>query len=143
MFKNILLAVDLNHDSSWKKALPVALANCKSFGARLHVVMVMPDFGMPFVASQFPKEFTQKMYVEAEQHLKDFVDKHVAPEIDAQYSVLPGGTVYTRILEYAKSNAIDLIVITAYRPDLKDYLLGPNAERVARHTTASVLIVRE
>ena len=143
MFKNVLLAVDLNHDASWKKALPVALANCKAFGARLHVVMVMPDFGMPFVASQFPKDFAKKLYVEAERHLKEFVDKRVTPEIDAQHSVLPGGTIYERILEYAKSNAIDLIVMTAYRPDLKDYLLGPNAERVARHTKASVLIVRE
>lgn len=142
MFKNVLLAVDLNHESSWKKALPVALANCKAFGARLHVVMVMPDFGMPFVASQFPEEFVKKLHTEAEQHLKDFVDKHVAPEIDAQSSVLPGGTVYSRILDYTKNNAIDLIVMTAYRPDLKDFLLGPNAERVARHTSASVLIVR-
>lgn len=143
MFKNVLLAVDLNHDASWKKALPVALANCKAFGARLHVVMVMPDFGMPFVAAQFPKDFAKKLYGEAERHLKEFVDKQVTPEIDAQHSVLPGGTVYERILEYAKSHAIDLIVMKAYRPDLKDYLLGPNAERVARHTNASVLIVRD
>lgn len=143
MFKNILLAVDLNHEASWKKALPVALANCKSFGGRLHVIMVMPDFGMPLVATQFPKDFIKKLHDETERHLKEFVDKHVAPEVDAEYHALAGGTVYELILKYAKDRNVDLIVMAAYRPDLKTYLLGPNAERVARHASASVLVVRD
>jgi nucleotide-binding universal stress UspA family protein len=33
-------------------------------------------------------------------------------------------------------------VLEAYRPDLKDYLLGSNAEKVARHAKQSVLVVR-
>ena len=143
MFKNILLAVDLNHEASWRKALPVALANCKSFGARLHMVMVMPDFGMPIVASQFPKGFGEKLHREAERHLKEFVEAHVESSLDCEYHVLAGGTVYHLILEYAEKKAIDLIIMAAHRPDLKTYLLGPNAERVARHTKASVLVVRD
>ena len=143
MFKNVLLSVDLNHEASWKKALPVAVQNCKTFGARLHIVMVMPDFGMPIVASHFPKNFTKKLQTEAARHLKEFVDTHVDPDLNAEYHVLSGGTVYELVLEYAKKHAIDLIVMTAYRPDLKDYLLGPNAERVARHAKASVLVVRD
>ena len=143
MFKNILLAVDLNHEASWKKALPVALANCKSFSARLHIVMVMPDFGMPIVASQFPKDFARKLHDSTEEHLKEFVQKHVASSVDAEYHVLSGGTIYGLILEYAKGKDIDLIVMAAHRPDLKSYLLGPNAERVSRHAQASVLVVRD
>ncbi|TFH49510.1 MAG: universal stress protein [Lysobacterales bacterium] len=143
MFKNVLLAVDLNHDASWKKALPVAIANCKSTGARLHVVMVMPDFGMTIVATQFPKDFAKKLRDETERHLKEFVDKHVTPAIDAKYAVLAGGTVYELILRYAEQHSIDLIIMAAYRPDFKTFLLGPNAERVARHAKASVLVVRE
>ncbi len=143
MFKNVLLAVDLNHDASWKRALPAALANCKAFGSRLHVVMVMPDFGMPIVASAFPEGFAKKLHDETERHLKEFVDKRVTPEIKAEHHVLGGGTVYELILEYAKKHSIDLIVMAAHRPDLKTFLLGPNAERVARHTTASVLVVRD
>jgi len=37
----------------------------------------------------------------------------------------------------------DLIVLGANRPDLKDYLLGPNASRVVRHSARSVLVVRD
>ncbi|MEP3300223.1 MAG: universal stress protein, partial [Pseudoruegeria sp.] len=36
----------------------------------------------------------------------------------------------------------DLIVIGAHRPDFKDYLLGPNAARVVRHSECSVYVVR-
>ena len=143
MFKNILLAVDLNHDESWSKALPIALANCKTFSARLHIVMVMPDFGMPIVASQFPEGFVRKLHDTTELHLKEFVEKNVASSIDAEYHVLSGGTIYGLILEYAKARDIDLIIMAAHRPDLKSYLLGPNAERVSRHATASVLVVRD
>ena len=143
MFKNILLAVDLNHDASWEKALPVALANCKSFSARLHVVMVMPDFGMPLVANFFPDDFAHKLHDSTEQHLKEFVEKHVPSSIDSEHHVLSGGTIYGLILEYASKKDIDLIVMAAHRPDLKTYLLGPNAERVSRHAHASVLVVRD
>ena len=33
--------------------------------------------------------------------------------------------------------------MSANRPELKDYLLGPNAARVVRHSDVSVLVVRE
>jgi hypothetical protein len=38
MFKTVLLAADLTSESSWRKALPVALAQCEAFGAKLHIV---------------------------------------------------------------------------------------------------------
>ena len=143
MFANVLLAVDLNHDASWRKALPEALHKCGIFGARLHVVMVMPDFGMPIVASHFPAHFMEDLQTETARHLKEFVEEHVAQEIATEHHVLSGGTVYELILSYAETHGIDLIVMAAYRPDLKNYLLGPNAERVVRHAKSSVLIVRE
>ena len=36
----------------------------------------------------------------------------------------------------------DLIVLASHRPETKDYLLGPNAARVARHAKQSVFVVR-
>ncbi len=55
MYNTILLPVDLNEESSWKKALPTALELCKTFGAKLHVMTVVPDFGMAIVGSFFPE----------------------------------------------------------------------------------------
>ena len=52
------------------------------------------------------------------------------------------GTVYEMVLLTAKEIDADLIIIASHRPELKDYLLGPNAARVVRHANCSVLVVR-
>ena len=46
MFSNILLPIDLNHPASWTKALPEALDLQKASGGKLHLMTVVPDFGM-------------------------------------------------------------------------------------------------
>jgi nucleotide-binding universal stress UspA family protein len=33
--------------------------------------------------------------------------------------------------------------MASHRPELSDYLLGPNAARIVRHAKQSVLVVRE
>ncbi len=52
------------------------------------------------------------------------------------------GTVYREILAAADECGCDSVVMTAHRPEMKDYLLGPNAARVVRHATIPVLVVR-
>lgn len=47
MYSKIMLPVDLNEESSWSKALPTALTLCRTFGASLHVVTVLPESRMP------------------------------------------------------------------------------------------------
>lgn len=141
MFSNILLPIDLNQESSWAKALPVAIAHCKSFGARLHVMTVIPDFGMPIVAGYFPEDFAKKALAESKKHLDTFVKDKVPAEISVDV-VVRQGTIYEVILAVAKGIEADLIVMASHRPELKDYLLGPNAARVVRHADQSVLVVR-
>ena len=46
------------------------------------------------------------------------------------------------ILDLAEKIGADLIVMASHRPELKDYLLGPNAARVVRHAECSVMVVR-
>lgn len=143
MYKQVLLPIDLAEESSWRKALPAAIACAKAFGAELHIVTVMPDLKMPLVAGYFPEDFETKAHAEVEKRLHAFVAEQVPAEIRASHAVLSGGTIYERILGAAKEMSADLIVMAAYRPDLKDYLLGPNAARVVRHARQSVLVVRE
>ena len=54
MYKSIMLPIDLGEESSWNSALPVAAKIAKDYGATLHFVCVVPDFGMPLVGSFFP-----------------------------------------------------------------------------------------
>ncbi|MCP5369041.1 MAG: universal stress protein [Hyphomicrobiales bacterium] len=142
MYKEILLAVDLQHDSSWTRALPVAVDLCRSGGARLHVMTVVPDFGMSIVGQFFPKGYEEELSRRAMAELHEFVKNHVPDDVKVQH-VVSDGTVYEAILNIARKVGADLIVVAAHRPELKDYLLGPNAARVVRHADCSVLVVRE
>jgi nucleotide-binding universal stress UspA family protein len=142
MYQNILLTVDLNDEASWAKALPAAIGEAKAPGATLHVVSIVPDFGVSMVGSFFPDDFEEKALAETREKLAAFCAENVPSEIEAK-NIVRHGNVYKEILEIAGEIGCDLIVIGAHRPALKDYLLGPNAARVVRHANCSVLVVRD
>ncbi|WP_420546808.1 universal stress protein [Curvivirga sp.] len=142
MFDHILLAVDMEHDESWKKALPAAIQNAKAFGAALHVMTVVPDFGRSLVSSFFPSGHEDQMMEKANEALHDFVKAHIPDDVAVQH-IVGYGNAYEEILRVADEVKIDLIVIGAHRPKMEDYLIGPNAARVVRHAKCSVLVVRE
>lgn len=141
MYADILFPVDLNHESSWQKALPTAVEYCKAFDATLHVLHVVPDFGKAVVGSYFPENFEEKALEASRQELHSFVAEHVPDDVKVQI-IVGLGTVYNEILRVAREIKADLILLAAHRPELKDYLLGPNAARVVRHFEGSVLVVR-
>ena len=141
MFGHILLTVDLDDANSWNKALPLALSNAKTHGATLSVMTVLPDFGMSLVGQYFPKDHVEKAMAEANKRLHDLVAANVPSDQPVQH-IVRQGTVYEMVLETAKDISADLIIIASHRPELKDYLLGPNAARVVRHASCSVLVVR-
>ncbi len=141
MYKSILLPVDLGHKSSWEKAAPEAVALAKQNGAKIHLLTVIPDFGMAVVGSFFPANY-------AEQALQSASEKAVALASE----IIPGdllakvhtayGSAYQEIISTANKQGCDLIVMASHRPEMSDYLLGPNAARVVRHAEQSVMIVR-
>lgn len=141
MYKTILLAVDLNEPSSWEKALPVAIAQAEGGGGKLHLMTVVPDFGMAIVGSFFPADYEKKALAEADKALRAFVTANTPGEIEVAQSVAHG-TIYKQVLATADRIGADLIVMASHRPAQSDYLLGPNAARVVRHATCSVLVVR-
>ena len=60
MFKSVLLPIDLEHESSWQKALPVALDLVQKFGGTLHLVAVVPKISMPALSMYLPEDFETK-----------------------------------------------------------------------------------
>jgi len=141
MYKDILLAVDLNDESSWKKAVPVAVEMAKASGGNIHVLTVVPDFGMSIVSQYFPDGYEKEVSEKVLADLKDFVAAHIPDGVPVRH-IVGEGTAYEVILRMAKEISADLIVVASHRPELKDYLLGPNAARVVRHANVSVLVVR-
>ncbi len=141
MFKEILLPIDLGDVESSRKAVSTAIELSRTEGARLHLLCVVPGYSMSIVSQYFPEGFEEKSLAEAAQQLDDFIAKNIPTEI-ASPAIVASGTVYKEILRVAGEIGCDIIVMASHRPELKDYLLGPNAARVVRHANCSVLVVR-
>ena len=142
MFKDILLPVDLGNPETQEKAVSTAIEMAKVFGSRLHVMTIVPDFGESFVSSFFPVDYQEKAVEAANTTLHAFVKEHIPEGIQVQH-IVAHGTIYDEILSFAKEHQIDMIVMASHRPQLQDYLLGPNAARVVRHAQCSVTVVRD
>ncbi|WP_416137833.1 universal stress protein [Halomonas sp. HK25] len=142
MYSKIMLPVDLNEESSWKKALPTAVTLCRTFGASLHVVTVLPDYRMPLVGSYFPKDFAKKAHEAITEAQHNFIQEHVPADIQTQ-TVIVDGSPWEAIIKAAKKLEVDLIVMASHnKRKFADYVLGPNAEHVVHHAKISVMIVR-
>lgn len=141
MYRDILLPVDREHAPSWQKALPVALEYCKAFGAKLHVLTVVPGLGVGDVSSFLPMDFEQQLLAKANQWLHQFARDSVPAGIAVQH-VVGHGKVHREILRVAGEIGADLIIMASHRPELADHVLGSNAAHVVQHAKCSVLVVR-
>ena len=142
MDEHILLTVDLTDASSWRKALPTAAEYCQAFGSTLHLLTVVPDFGMTVVSQFFPENYQEQAIEEAKKELRELSARHVPAGVAVQH-IVTDGTVYEEILGAAENIGADLVVMAAHRPELRDYVIGPNAARVVRHFRGSVMVIRE
>ena len=140
MTKTILLAVDVNDPKGAERPSEKALDLAKSEGAKLHVMNVVPDFGMAVVGAFFTKDHNAQMLSEAKAALTDWADGRFG-DVDVSLSI-DQGTVYEQVLKEADALDVETIVVGAHKSQLTDYLMGPNAARIARHSKQSVLIVK-
>lgn len=139
MFKSVLLPIDLSSEDSWSKALPAA-RRVADDGGEIHVVTVVPTFGYSIVGTYFDEGFEKKALHETGEKLGEWVKAH-AEGADITPHVLHG-RVYDEIIRAATALKAEAIVMASHRPDVSDYLLGPNAARVVRHAKQSVFVIR-
>ena len=135
MFDTIVLGVDLNDTTGLDR---LAKAVNALHALSIHVVNVVPDLGMPMVGMALQPDHSKSMLDEVKVKLTEWTDANVpgaTPHVRQ-------GSVYDCILKVADHVGADAIVVGAQRPELKDYLFGPNAARIARHASQSVLVVR-
>lgn len=142
MYRHILLSLDLAQPETQRKATETAVSLAQTFGAVLHLITVVPDFGMSIVGGFFPKDQEKQALEHARQALHRYGDEMVPGGIKLQH-IVGHGRVYEEILRCAREVSVDLIVMASHHPGLQDYLLGPNAARVVRHASCSVLVVRD
>jgi nucleotide-binding universal stress UspA family protein len=142
MYSKILLPVDLAHDSSWRKALPIAVEYVQHFGSNLHVMTVVPELYINAEGGHLLEGQRELIVAGAEIRLGEFVRQHLSDLPEVGWTV-EQGTIYWEILQVARNIDADVIIMASHRPKAMDFLLGPNAARVVRHADCSVLVVRE
>ena len=137
----ILLPIDMSEPASWVKPMGEA-QKMLQHGGELHIVSVLPDFGMSLVGDFFKKGFEQTALHQFGVALRAWVSQNVPGAIDVHPHVLHG-QIYDEILRAADKLDVDVIILAAHRPAARDYLLGPNAARIVRHAKQSVYVVRD
>lgn len=143
MSNSILCAIDINQPENDAEVLRAANKLARLDDARLDVITVVPDFGMSIVGGYFDKDFHDKAVAHARELLDNLVRDTIGEEANKGVRhVVATGKAYEEILHAAREAGSDLIVIGSHKPELRDYLLGPNAARVVRHSGCSVYVVR-
>ena len=144
MLQNIAAFVDLDDEDSSHKVLTRAIDYSRHTGARLHVLTIVPNgmFKMTLVAQIIPADYERRLLDDARQRLAAVIKKHATDDVQLEQNVSLG-SVYKEALQFARNVDADLIVVGAHKPELKDYLLGPNVGQIVRHATCSVWIVRD
>ncbi|MEO1112445.1 MAG: universal stress protein [Pseudomonadota bacterium] len=141
--KSVLCAVDISHEDD-VQVLETGDKLARLDGAQLDVITVVPNYGVTLVNSYFDENFQGELVTKTKSALNDMVTRVLGEERNKSIRhIVAAGSVYEEILEAAKQAGSDLIVIGAHKPHLKEFLLGPNAARVARHSQCSVYIVRD
>ena len=135
--KGILVPVDFSNCS--KKALRYAIPFAQQFNAELilfHVIQpYVPVSGMEPVAEV-------KWDDNAQVQLKEFQEM-IDDRIPSK-TVARAGNPHIEIVEAAKKFKVDLIILSTHeRTGLAHMLLGSTTEKVVRHATCPVLVVRE
>lgn len=143
MSRPVLCAIDISNTGKDDAVLKEAKRLADLDGAQLDVVTVIPDFGKSLVAGFFDQSHHDDAVASAKAALKEQITASLGADADAAVRhVVATGTAYEEILRVAKETGCGLIVIGAHKPDFADYLLGPNAARVVRHSSCSVHVVR-
>ncbi len=141
MFRNILVPIDLHHENTWRKVLPLAVEQARSSGAQLFVMTAVPVLDLALPAVHLPKDYDKHLLEHARQGLATLVKEQVPDEL-AVNVIVKEGVPYREVLHAIEDNQVDLVVMASHTPEMKDYLVGSNAARVVLHANCSVMVVR-
>ncbi len=140
MFRKILVPVDLAHPSSWKHALPEAVELARSAGGNVTLVTVIRELKAIFEGVSLSIQM-EALFDKATRGIRNVAASQAASGIEIR-TLVRYGSIGHEILAAADEVGADLILLSSHRPEMRDYLIGPNAAHVARHAKSSVLVLR-
>ena len=142
VLKNILVATDFSEPAAVAMAYGRDLA--RTYNARLHVVHIVedvlthysPEIGL--VSEQVQKDLEELAWRDLDAAVTDDDRRTISIVANVKTSV----NIASGIVDYAKANAIDLIITGTHgRGAVKHLLMGSVAERVVRTAPCPALTV--
>jgi len=145
MFKTILFCTDFSENSNY--AFSYALNLAKTYQSRLLIIHVTPEPIHPEQLSFYlPPEKLKELIISQNKALEQELKTHALEKMEgfknAQVIYREGEPFY-EIIQVAKQEAVDLIVMGAHgKTGRDDIIFGSTAERVVRKSPCPVLTVR-
>jgi nucleotide-binding universal stress UspA family protein len=143
MYQRVLVAIDLDEESGWRRPLVAAAAQVRQFRSERLIVLTVIREIEALVFARIGAIGYEMMAHDLEQRLAARVRQADAYDLKPKLVVRHGKSIYDVILGTAQEEGVDLIVVGSHRAAMKDYLLGTNAGRVVRHASCSVLVARD
>ncbi len=141
MFNQILVAVDLSTEKVTKKLCQTANDMAEKYQGEITLMTVIPDYGMPIVASFFPEDAQKKLRLEVQEKLQALAKIHFKVPTSIQ---LKQGKPRKVILKTIEEQKPDLVMIGCRLKNSENAqaFLGATGTAVSDRASCSVMIVR-
>jgi len=138
--KHILACVDFSEQST--RSLAEVGAYARANGTKVTLIHISDTH--PFIPPQAALEAASATNEAAHQaELTRLREEHLT-EVEVDIAVLLDHAPAKAICEYAEAHDVDLIVVGSHgRGGMEHWLIGSVAERVVRHATSNVYVVRQ
>ncbi|MGD1975432.1 MAG: universal stress protein [Desulfobacterales bacterium] len=147
-FKNILYPVALTDISP--KVAPFVVTMAKQLDAQVHLLHVLRRFDW-FVDTyvqdspepdfkRIASDFEDKILIQAQQKLEAFKKQHLK-DVRITNAIVVTGTRYRQIIDYSKSEGIDLIIMGKGTRGQK-MMFGSVADKVSRLAKVPVMLIK-
>ncbi|MDD5009754.1 MAG: universal stress protein [Syntrophorhabdaceae bacterium] len=142
MFKKIVCPVDFSEFT--EEIVTYAVSIAKKFNAELHLFHVIPNLNY---FTPYESFLTPENLVAIENNIGVEVDRDfnkIIKKIDIPVKkITKTGVTFVEIIDYVKTEAIDLIVMGTHgRSGIEHILIGSVAEKVVRKAPCPVLTIR-
>ncbi len=144
MFRSILIPTDGTEITA--KAVSTGIALAKALGARLSTITVKEPFPYSAISEMQPippQEFYDAQERIALNRVKEVVAAAAKEGVDCQAFTVEATHPWEAIIDHAKSQSCDLIVMASHgRRGVSALLLGSETSRVLVHGEVPVLVVK-
>jgi len=140
MYKKILVPLD------GSKLAECTLEHVRAIATGCHVpevvlLRVIEEPILPYVQAAFLHDTRQKLEADAQDYLSKVADTLKKDGVAVETAVVHGAAA-PDILDYAKNNGVDLIIISTHGlSGTFRWVFGSVADRVVRHSPVPVLVV--